>query len=540
MLRLRRAWRRDRFCHAGRKSRFSRGGREAGGRSRGRGAAGRPPRSARRRAGRKPCSKSSTPPPPFTRPGCGRRPAPLRRDYLAARGLDQETIRRFRLGWAPEDRQTLRRALAAECAEPLLVEAGLLHQPEDGEPFDFFRGRVIFPIGDRAGRVIAFGGRVLGRRAAQIPQFARNARSSRKAACSTAGRRRGRRAPRAAAAIVTEGYMDVIALQSRRLYHGGGAARHRAYRVPARRSCGGSAPEPVLCFDGDAAGSARRIARAAPRVAVAAARPQPAVCDPAGGRGPGLADPQHRAGRPLTMSSRRRSRCREMLWEIELGAGPADTPERRADLDRRLTEDVALIADPTVRSEYRRFCARSDCSKCRACHGRVEPQPPRAPASRASGRLRARCRRCPPACQREILFRMLLELPSLIEEVAEEIAALDLPEAELDRLRREILEIEALRPGLDAAALRQHLLLNGFAATVDALFSPLVDSGFLIRRPASGEPRREWAHVIGMLVGGERIGVDRSQQSPARRCLDGQLGALSGRAGAGVAARRVR
>ncbi len=46
--------------------------------------------------------------------------------------------------------------------EPLLVEAGLLHRPEAGEPFDYFRGRVMFPIGDRAGRVIAFGGRVLG------------------------------------------------------------------------------------------------------------------------------------------------------------------------------------------------------------------------------------------------------------------------------------------------------------------------------------------------------------------------------------------
>ncbi|HXC90401.1 MAG TPA: CHC2 zinc finger domain-containing protein, partial [Stellaceae bacterium] len=84
----------------------------------------------------------------------------LARDYLETRGLDPDTIRRFRLGWAPDERQALRRALAADYTEPLLVEAGLLHQPDEGEPFDYFRGRVMFPIGDRAGRVIAFGGRV--------------------------------------------------------------------------------------------------------------------------------------------------------------------------------------------------------------------------------------------------------------------------------------------------------------------------------------------------------------------------------------------
>src|SRR5439155_685015 len=78
------------------------------------------------------------------------------REYLAQRGLDEETIRRFRLGWAPSpqetgDRQALRRALSGEFPEALLLEGGLLRQPETGEPYDYFRGRVLFPIGDRAG-----------------------------------------------------------------------------------------------------------------------------------------------------------------------------------------------------------------------------------------------------------------------------------------------------------------------------------------------------------------------------------------------------
>jgi hypothetical protein len=64
-----------------------------------------------------------------------------------------------------------------------------------------------------------------------------------------------------------------------------------------------------------------------------------------------------------------------------------------------------------------------------------------------------------------------------------------------------------LRPGLEASGLRQHLLSNGFAATVDALFLPSVDADFLGRRPAAQIARDEWAHVMGMLSGGQRSAV---------------------------------
>ncbi len=194
-----------------------------------------------------------------------------------------------------------------------------------------------------------------------------------------------------------------------------------------------------------------------------------------------------------------------MLWQIELGAGPADTPERRADLERRLTEDTALIADPAVRGEYRRFVRERLFERSRAPQSRRSAAPARPAFARErpdSGSLRA-----PDRVQREILFRILLQSPTLIDEVAEELAALDVPEAELDKLRREILEIDGLRPGLDASALRQHLLMNGFAATVDALLSPSVDSGFLIRRSGSRDARSEWAHVVRMLAGGQRAAL---------------------------------
>ena len=423
------------------------------------------------------------------------------RDYLKARGLDDDTIGRFRLGWAPGpresgDRNSLRRALGADYTEPLLVEAGLLlHRSEDHEPFDYFRNRIMFPIGDRAGRVIAFGGRVLGD---GQPKYLNSPESP----VFEKGRvLYGWSAARAASAegrdaIVTEGYMDVIAL-------------HRAGFASAVAPLGTAltefqllelwrlGPEPILCFDGDAAG--RRAALRALRRALPLLRPGyslrfaglPSDEDPdslirVGGRT--AFEQVLAAARPLA----------DMLWESEVRGAPRDTPERLARIQTQLLEHVKTISDRTVRFEFetlyknrcrpwqvRRKSARMPDSTA-VCEG--PPPPPRSPARK----------------QREILFCLLLSSPSLLDEVAEEFAALEIPEAELDKLRREILEIEALYPGLEASALRQHLHTNGFAATVDALLSPSVDSAFLIRRSAIDDARSKWAHVIGMLMGGHR------------------------------------
>src|SRR5712692_5570068 len=178
------------------------------------------------------------------------------REYLTARGLDEETIRRFRLGWASDDRQALRRALAGDFPEALLHEAGLLRTPEDGgNPYDYFRGRVMFPIGDRAGRVIAFGARTLGDdqpkylNSPDTPVFEKGRVLY---AWAAARAYLGRKAE-AASVIVVEGYMDVIALH--RAGFGSAVAPlgtaltelqlHELWRL---------SPEPVLCFDGDNAG----------------------------------------------------------------------------------------------------------------------------------------------------------------------------------------------------------------------------------------------------------------------------------------------
>ncbi len=452
-------------------------------------------------------------------------PAGLRgRQYFAARGLDEETMRRFRLGWAGEDRNALRRALTPEFPLPLLLEAGLLHASDyGGDPYDYFRERVIFPIGDRAGRVIAFGGRSVGDaqpkylNSPEHPLFEKGrvlyglsyARANAARDLDAGG----------AGAIVTEGYMDVIALH-RVGFDTAVAPLGTALTEAHLGELWRLAPEPVLCFDGDAAG--QRAALRALHRALPLLKPGhslrfvtlPAGDDPDSlirNAGPPAFADVLRAARPLA----------EMLWQSELEAKTITTPERRADLEHRLMAHAGTIADRSVQAEYRRFLrerlfalGRQQFSAgARRFSRDVGPSPPG---------LRGAAPPPPPAPgrrQRELLVGMLLEHPFLVAEAHEEVAALDFPEPELDRLRRAILEVDVLSPGLDADALRQHLGQNGFATTVDAVLSALADhAGFLSRAPGADVVRQSWAHVT-RLVRADAPGGERSELASAADAL---------------------
>ena len=428
------------------------------------------------------------------------------REYVQGRGLDPQTIRRFRLGWAPDDRQALRRALNAEFSDPLLIAAGLRRRSEEGQPSDYFRNRLMFPIGDRAGRVIAFGGRVLGGgqpkylNSPDSPLFEKGRVLYGWSAARAAVIRDEEGGP---GAIVTEGYMDVIALHQA----GFGTAvaplgtaltefqLHELWRLT---------PEPVLCFDGDIAG--QRAATRAMRRALPLLRPGqslrfarlPAGEDPDSvirQAGRDTFDHILAAARPLST----------VLWESGLGAGRLDTPERRAALERRLMDQIGLIADRTVQAEYRRFLrdrlfdlgrsARPGARhllRPRSSFVRDGPEPP----PRSGGRI-----------QRENLFRMLLHFPYLIDQVAEELVLLEIPESDLDSLRRQILELDAAGSGLDAHAFQQHLVNNGLAATVERLLLPSVDTTFLVRCSDPVSARKEWVRVTRTLTGGDRCAL---------------------------------
>ena len=389
-------------------------------------------------------------------------------DYLRARGLDDETIRRFRLGWAPEDRQTLRRELSGEYPEALLLDAGLLRASDrGGSPFDYFGNRVMFPITDRAGRVIAFGARTLGDdqpkylNSPDTPLFEKGrvlyAWAAARAQIGRDGDVGGNGVP--GGAIVTEGYMDVIAL-------------HRAGFATAVAPLGTAltevqlqelwrlSPEPVLCFDGDSAGqraALRALDRALPllkpgrslRFAVLPAGEDPDSLIRA--RGPAAFAEVLAAARPLA----------EVLWQRELAERPVDTPERRADLKTRLERRAREIADAEVQREYRRVLTDRYYDITRGARGGFRPGP----------RHHAEPPPPPPAPNRspQVFIGLLLRCPRLISEWVEELAELELAEPALDRLRHQLLENCDSFAGLDAERLQQHLGTCGFADAVGVL-----------------------------------------------------------------------
>ena len=183
------------------------------------------------------------------------------RDYLRQRGLGEDAIEEFRLGYAPDRNDGLKSALLERgFTEKELVEAGLLGQPDDGRSsYDRFRHRLMFPIGDRRNRVIAFGGRALGDARAKYlnspesPLFDKGRSLYNHAMAREASRAAG-------TVIVVEGYMDVIALAEAG-FRNTVAPLGTAVTEDQIGLLWQMTSEPVLCLDGDAAGlrAARRV-----------------------------------------------------------------------------------------------------------------------------------------------------------------------------------------------------------------------------------------------------------------------------------------
>ncbi|WP_370034144.1 DNA primase [Qipengyuania mesophila] len=273
------------------------------------------------------------------------------RAYLGRRGFSDATIREFGFGYAPEDRQALKRALD-RFDEPMLIESGMRISVEDKEPYDRFRGRLMLPIHDMRGRVIAFGGRVLDPEgkpkylnSPDTPLFDKGRTLYNLHRAAPAARQSGRM-------IVVEGYMDAIALANAGIREAvaplGTALTENQIELLWRQ-----VERPILCFDGDNAGqraAMRAIARALPMLRPAhslAIVRMPAGTDPDDLiREKGVTAIEDLLARPASLL--------DTLWEFEKAAAPLDTPEDKAGLKARLLDHVEAIQHPDIRALYKR------------------------------------------------------------------------------------------------------------------------------------------------------------------------------------------
>jgi DNA primase len=294
------------------------------------------------------------------------------RTLLEKRGIKPETVRAFGIGFAPDTRGKLRAALK-DYGDPLLVEAGLLIKVDDKEPYDRFRGRLMIPIRDPRGRVIAFGGRVIGDgepkylNSPDTPLFDKGRTLYNLDRAAAASRKAGR-------VIVVEGYMDVIAL-AQAGFGEAVAPLGTALTEAQMERLWRLSDVPILCFDGDGAGQKAAI-RAAHRALpmLAPGRSLSFVTLPKGMdpddlvRAQGAAAMEKLLGETQPLVDR--------LWQHELAAQSIATPEERAGLKRRLGDLAKSIADASVRQEYlSEFRQRFDA------HFASAPRPgqPRAP-----------------------------------------------------------------------------------------------------------------------------------------------------------------
>jgi DNA primase len=411
-------------------------------------------------------------------------------DYLRGRGLSEETIRRAGLGWSGEGRGALAAELAREGVTPdLLVAAGLLTEPEADRPSrEMFFNRVMFPIRDRRGRIISFGGRLLGE---GQPKYLNGPETAVFAKRRTLyGLDQAREAARAGAAVVAvEGYMDVLALQQSG-FGGAVAPLGTALTEEQLTELWRLSPMPVLCFDGDAAG-ARAAARAAEvalpllapdrslRLATLPTGEDPDTLVRRGGAASFQAVLD--AARPLA----------DALYDLLRAAVGEETPEQRAALRRRLEEAAGCIRDKALAAEYRRalldrfFAARRRGAP--ANRPILLPRTAPDPRNVTAEYYRA-------------LLAILLRHPEVLHDVEEALLTLDLPPP-LARLRGERLAWSVTAEPLDSPALIAHLTRVGLATEAAQVLSavPLPPPACAAPEAQPAEAEEGWWHYFGLI-----------------------------------------
>ncbi len=423
--------------------------------------------------------------------------------YLQGRGLADDTIARFGLGWSGDGRGALAADLARQDIDiAMLVEAGLMRESDDGRPpYDLFFGRVMFPIRDRRGRVISFGGRILGDGQPKYVNGPETALFSKRR--TLYGLDRAREASRNGAEVITvEGYMDVIALHQAG-FEGAVAPLGTALTGDQLEELWRLSPVPILCFDGDAAGT-RAALRASEQAlpTITAERSLRLSTLPSG------EDPDtlvRRKGAAAFQSVIEAARPISLALFGLMSEGTGTSPEQRAGLRTRIEAIAATVKDRAMSSELKRalldqfYASRpAPIRSTNGTAGRFARQPPQRiwpavprpaldPATARDQKERA-------------LTAILLNHPYLLPEMEEAFAAIDLS-FERASLRTAILQWSSEADMLDSAALITHLTQTGLEAlafqALSAVPVPLPACAAKAAMPA--EAASGWWHFFGLL-----------------------------------------
>ena len=417
------------------------------------------------------------------------------RRYLDARGVDEETRAHFRLGFAPDSRTSLRTKLEQDgVTEAMMLEAGLVIAPDDGRaPYDRFRGRVIFPICDWRGRVVAFGGRALGDgqpkylNSPETPLFAKGSLLYGQHLAAPAARKAGR-------VIAVEGYMDVIAL------HQAGIAETvaplgTALTEQQLESLWRLAEDPVLCFDGDEAGvraAGRVVERALPLVN--AGRSLRFALLPAG-QDPDSMVRESDGRQAMTEIVDAAIPLSAQLWKAAAGGRLLDTPEARARVGKKLRDQVQRIPDRDVQNRYlfEEFWPRLRAlAKAQWTGNRAAPVIAEVPLTK--GEALGSGKRGTAQVRERTLLQTLLDFPALIVEQQETLARIHLETPRFAAVMAALIEWAETGPEPEGAGPRDALARHGLDGVVDELAE--ADTHYLNRAASLDDARSTLAHAL--------------------------------------------
>lgn len=444
-----------------------------------------------------------------------RTPGKAAREYLDKRGLPEDQWERFGLGYAPNDREGLKQALIQRGVKPSeLVEAGLLISPESGgQPYDRFRDRLMFPILDARGRIVSFGGRAMNPddrakylNGPESPLFHKGATLY---GLPEARRILGAESKNDQAIIVVEGYMDVIACQRAGLPAVApmGTAlteeqMERLWRVSS---------EPVLCFDGDAAGlraAYRAIERALPMLKAGRSFRFSLL---SGGQDPD--DILRDKGAPaLRQALADTHGFAEVLFRREQDAEPLDTPERKAGFKARLRNAATAIQDKDLAEQYRRdlfdrFDALFPRSAPRAPWqpgqgrgGRFGPPPMRGQTVEGAQAMQSLSRAIQPVAA-ALAYAAIDDIERLDDHL-EEVSVQGFGDPALEGLAQELVRLRLSGQPSDTAVVRHRLRDAGFEPLLKEIEKAASKSGasFLSSALPAAEARTHWLKVFGLMT----------------------------------------
>ena len=368
-------------------------------------------------------------------------------EYLKKRGLSSDAIERFEIGFAPADQTTLTQKLKDKGYDlDAIIETGMsVKSDESNRLYDRFRARIMFPIRDSRGRCIAFGGRSLDPTARakylnspETPLFDKGSNLYNLVRARSAV---GRGEP----LIVAEGYMDVIALDSGN-FNGAIAPLGTAITEKQLQLMWRISPEPIIALDGDKAGlraAYRLIDLSLPLLRTGKALRfsiMPEGKDPDDLiRNEGASVFKNLIDEAVPMV--------DLIWKREIEGKSFDSPERRAGLDKSLSDVIALIKDKNLKNHYRdalfqarrQFFGRQNAGTTEfKNNSRLMPQ-----SDTKSSFLVAADEKTVSAQIREsTVIAVLMNFPELIEIFYDELIMIDLASPDCDLILKELVKLD--------------------------------------------------------------------------------------------------